>query len=285
VVVLLGIEISIIALASAASAASKGPDWEPRQTPPPITRYYHIERVIDARRWLPSADPDFGLEPAESALNLSGPLTRLREVHKSAVRAPETAVRGPRTPWTRITRTWTVRRPGLAAGRTLTVEQAPAAESNLKQSRPEKGQRPHVDLQRVKPRYAMVHLSHNLASHWLHQEGLRTKSSGNCANRHVGNCTSLDHVRTSTIARLIDLRRQSGCPVLVTGGTETGHAPGRYSHSAGYKLDITHNSCIDRYITKNHSRSGIRSDGSALYRSPTGTTFANESSHWDILFR
>jgi hypothetical protein len=142
-----------------------------------------------------------------------------------------------------------------------------------------------VDLNRVKPRAATVHMSHALAADWLRDEGLRTKSSGHCTNRNLFHCTSLEDVRTSTITRMIELKRRSGCPIMVTGGTETGHAPGRFSHSKGYKLDITHNSCIDRYITKKHEKSGTRGDGAALYRSPSGTVFADEIDHWDILFR
>ncbi|MBT2226205.1 hypothetical protein [Nonomuraea sp. NEAU-A123] len=142
-----------------------------------------------------------------------------------------------------------------------------------------------VDLTRVKPRAATVHLSHALAADWLRDEGLHTKSSGHCTNRNLFHCTSLEDVRTSTITRVIELKRQSGCPIMVTGGTETGHAPGRFSHGKGYKLDITHNSCIDRYISKKHEKSGTRGDGAALYRSPAGTVFADETDHWDILFR
>jgi hypothetical protein len=130
-----------------------------------------------------------------------------------------------------------------------------------------------------------MHMSHAVATRWLKTSGLRTTSSGHCTSRHLHHCTSLDSVRVGTIARVIDLKRQSGCPVMVTGGTEAGHAPGQYSHGNGYKLDITHNKCIDRYITKNHDRTGVRGDGSALYRSSDGTVFANESSHWDILFK
>ncbi|MFF0770321.1 hypothetical protein ACFYUK_15645 [Nonomuraea wenchangensis] len=142
-----------------------------------------------------------------------------------------------------------------------------------------------VDLTRVLPRQAAIPLSHATADGWLKVAGLRTKSTGNCTSKHHRHCTSLDRVRTGTVARIIQLKQESHCPILVTGGTEDGHAPGRYSHGNGYKLDIGHNSCIDQYITKNHQRSGVRGDGARLYRSASGTTFADESDHWDILFR
>ncbi|MCK2214158.1 hypothetical protein MF672_010190 [Actinomadura sp. ATCC 31491] len=147
------------------------------------------------------------------------------------------------------------------------------------------GPQARVDLTRVLPRQAAVRMSHAIANGWLRSAGLRTKSTGNCASKHQHHCTSLDKVRTGTVARIIQLKQESRCPIMVTGGTEEGHAPGRFSHGNGYKLDISHNSCIDHYITKNHKKSGVRGDGARLYRSASGTTFADEIDHWDILFR
>ncbi|MGW0192190.1 hypothetical protein [Nonomuraea sp. NPDC003201] len=145
--------------------------------------------------------------------------------------------------------------------------------------------RSEVDLTRVLPRFGAMHMSHGLATGWLRSGGVRMKSTGNCSSKHVHHCTSLDSVRTGTIARMIELKRESGCPIMVTGGTEAGHAPGQYSHGNGYKLDISHNTCIDRHITRYHAKAGVRSDGARLYRSGSGTVFADESDHWDILFR
>lgn len=198
VVALLGLEISIIALASAASAASTG---EARKSPPPVTRTYAIEGGIQTGHWFTTADP------------------------------------------------------------------------------------PKVDLKRVKTRQAAVRISHTTAVGRLRNAGLRWKSTGGCANRRLRYCTSLDSVRTATIAKIIELKRDSGCKIMVTGGTEAGHMPGRYSHEHGYKLDISLSPCVDRHIATSHTRVGTRSDGSPLYRSSDGTVFAKESDHWDILFR
>jgi hypothetical protein len=99
----------------------------------------------------------------------------------------------------------------------------------------------NVDLSRVKLRQSAARLSHVTANRWLKGAGLRTRSTGNCTSRYVHRCTSLDNVRTGTVARIIQLKRESGCPITVTGGTEVGHAPGPYSHGNGYKLDISHN--------------------------------------------
>ncbi|MEU4535590.1 hypothetical protein AB0G15_12060 [Streptosporangium sp. NPDC023825] len=125
------------------------------------------------------------------------------------------------------------------------------------------------------------------AKRLLRAAGLRWTSSGKCANRQGRNCTSLEAVRSETVSSAIELKRRSGCPLVVTGGTEVGHAPGPYSHYAGYKLDIKPNACINRYITKNYPSQGVRGDGARLYgqSATSGPLFAREADHWDILFR
>ncbi|MEU4698986.1 hypothetical protein [Nonomuraea dietziae] len=139
-------------------------------------------------------------------------------------------------------------------------------------------------LSRALPRHA-VRVSHAFAIDRLAQEGLSWKSSGHCADRHNRVCTSLQAMRSETLAGVIDLKRESGCKVVVTGGTEAGHAPGAFSHAAGYKIDIRHSECVDRHITRTYPKAGVRSDGAALYGSADGALFASESDHWDILFR
>lgn len=139
-------------------------------------------------------------------------------------------------------------------------------------------------LTRARPRQS-VRVSHTYAVNKLVGAGLRWKSSGRCIDRRLAFCTSLEAVRSATLNEVIALKRASGCPVMVTGGTEAGHAPGFYSHQHGYKLDITHNACVDRFITGRYPYRGIRRDGATLYKSPDGTVFADEIDHWDILFR
>ncbi|MFI7634038.1 hypothetical protein [Nonomuraea sp. NPDC049400] len=189
------------------------------------------------------------------------------------------------------TRDWRTERPiGPRKPRSAAVKPAkrPAhvRTARIARARPRlAGKHSRVDLTRVLPRQGAIQMSHTTAAGWLKSGGVKTRSSGNCTSKHGHNCTSLDSVRTGTIAGIMDLKRESGCPIMVTGGTEAGHAPGVYSHGNGYKLDISHNSCIDPYITKNHEKAGTRSDGARLYRADSGTIFADESDHWDILFR
>ncbi|GHH65844.1 hypothetical protein GCM10017673_10600 [Streptosporangium violaceochromogenes] len=133
-------------------------------------------------------------------------------------------------------------------------------------------------------RLPSVRLGHIQAAERLREAGLRWKSSGHCTDRQGRYCTSLEAVRTATVADVIALKRRSGCPIVITGGTEIGHAPGRYSHHAGYKLDISPNRCISGYIKREYPYRRVRGDGARLY-GDSGTVYARESDHWDILFR
>ncbi|MFC5823140.1 hypothetical protein [Nonomuraea insulae] len=304
VVALLGIEITIIALASAASAATHpegsavpgslyevdgwmgGPELGLRTVAygDLMEVYERLETVHD---W-PSIDPRWPNMIHENAWDtdeFQGDWTaqddfRVDRITRDDFRADRTT-----RDESRADRTTQETRTPSAASKAV---KSPVRRKVTKRYRI----RPHVahrhaqvDLTRVLPRQAAVQISHATANGWLKSAGLRTKSTGGCASKHQLHCTSLDSVRTGTIAKVIQLKQQSGCPIMVTGGTERGHAPGQFSHGNGYKLDISHNACIDRHITKNHHKAGTRADGAKLYKSGAGTTFADESDHWDILFR
>ncbi|WP_449064009.1 hypothetical protein [Planomonospora algeriensis] len=129
-----------------------------------------------------------------------------------------------------------------------------------------------------------VWLNHTQAARRLQRAGLGLYSSGGCTDRRLRQCTSLEAIRTRTLRGAIRLKRRSGCPLTLTGGTEIGHVVGRYSHGNGYKLDVAPNACVDRHITRTQPFRGVRSDGALLYGSPE-SLYARTPSHWDILFR
>jgi hypothetical protein len=137
-----------------------------------------------------------------------------------------------------------------------------------------------------------MRMSQAEAMHDLLSAGLGWKSSGHCANADRRTCTSLEDIRYGTLMQVIDLKRSSGCPITVTGGTEKGHAGGYFSHRNGFKVDIAHNACVDSYITRTYRFWKVRGDGADLYRPaqvpglPSDLdVYADEPSHWDILFR
>lgn len=114
--------------------------------------------------------------------------------------------------------------------------------------------------------------------------GIDVYSSGGCTNRNKSNCTSFDQINDSTVAGIITLKGASGCAITITGGTETGHASGTYSHWNGYKVDVSITSCVSSYITRNFTYQGKRGDGAPLYKSAAGNLYANEGNHWDITY-
>ena len=129
-------------------------------------------------------------------------------------------------------------------------------------------------------------LSNAEALRRLHAVGISVTSTGHCSNRDNPNSTSLDGVLSGTIDGIIGLRRASGCPIVITGGTEAGHGrpgPGR-THWNGYKLDIDPNACVSNYITRHFRYTGVRGDGARMWTSPHGDVYAREGNHWDIVY-
>lgn len=127
-------------------------------------------------------------------------------------------------------------------------------------------------------------LDQQFAEEALRAHGIRWRSTGGCSDRRVATCTSFEKIRWGTVKGLIDFAESSSCEIIVTGGTERGHARGPYSHWNGYKADIATGPCVDRAIER-YPSAGVRGDGAELYRSPDGALFARESDHWDITFR
>jgi hypothetical protein len=122
---------------------------------------------------------------------------------------------------------------------------------------------------------ARVRLKANAITWW---------SSGNCTNRLRADCTSFDQIRRTTIEGIVTLRKSSRCPIMVTGGTETGHGGGTYTHWNGWKLDIALNGCVARYIRRWFSDVGYIDGWGHQYRAPSGNLYTNEGDHWDILY-
>jgi hypothetical protein len=134
------------------------------------------------------------------------------------------------------------------------------------------------------PAYAVTKVSQASAESQFRAAGVTWSSSGNCSTRSNSTCTSFEQVNQSSVSGIVTLRSASGCAINVTGGTEVGHASGTYSHYNGYKIDISHSSCNDGYITGSFSRIADRGDGAAQYQAASGNIYADEGSHWDITY-
>src|ERR1700761_6467163 len=84
-------------------------------------------------------------------------------------------------------------------------------------------------------------MTQSAAASSLSSVGITWSSSGGCTHRNVSTCTSFDQINSGTVDGVKTLRTASGCAINITGGTETGHASGTYSHWNGYKVDVGKN--------------------------------------------
>jgi hypothetical protein len=134
------------------------------------------------------------------------------------------------------------------------------------------------------PSFAVTKLTDAQAASQLSASGIGRSSSGGCTNRNVATCTSYEQINQETVSGIKTFKAISGCAVTITGGTETGHASGTYSHWNGYKVDVPLTTCISSYITGHYAYAGVRGDGAPMYKAPSGNIYARESSHWDITY-
>lgn len=131
---------------------------------------------------------------------------------------------------------------------------------------------------------AVTKLTQAQAASQLSAAGVTWSSSGHCTTRSNSTCTSFDQINQSTVSGVITLKHASGCAINITGGTEVGHASGTYSHYNGYKVDISHNSCIDGYIHSAFTKIGNRGDGYPQWKAASGNIYCDEGTHWDITY-
>jgi len=130
-----------------------------------------------------------------------------------------------------------------------------------------------------------VRLTQAQAEARLKPNGITASSTGGCTNRNNPHCTSYEGILSGTVNGVITLKKASGVSSLViTGGTEVGHARGTYSHSNGYKVDVRHSATLDRYIRTAFQKIGNRGDGYPRWRAPSGNIYCDEGTHWDIVY-
>ncbi|HZG04468.1 MAG TPA: hypothetical protein VE546_12980 [Streptomyces sp.] len=122
-------------------------------------------------------------------------------------------------------------------------------------------------------------LTHSQATSRFRAAGITWSSSGGCSDRNNPTCTSFEQINLTTVQGAETLKSASGCALNITGGTETGHASGTYSHWNGYKLDFSLSTCLNNYIT-----SRFTYIGSSKYQSGSGNIYFRESNHWDVTY-
>ncbi|KRV49367.1 hypothetical protein AQ490_20450 [Wenjunlia vitaminophila] len=138
---------------------------------------------------------------------------------------------------------------------------------------------PGVGLASTTEAHAVTKLSHSEAASMFRSSGITWSSSGNCSDRYNSTCTSFEQINLTTVQGAQTLKSASGCALNITGGTETGHASGTYSHWNGYKLDMSLSTCLNNYVTGNFSYIG-----SSKWQSGSGNVYYREGDHWDITY-
>uniref|UniRef100_A0A915LH69 Uncharacterized protein n=1 Tax=Meloidogyne javanica TaxID=6303 RepID=A0A915LH69_MELJA len=71
------------------------------------------------------------------------------------------------------------------------------------------------------PSFLCFTYTHSQAMNLLQNEGISISSTGRCSNRNNPQCTSLEGIHSEAIDGIITLKKASGCPIIITGGTET----------------------------------------------------------------
>ncbi len=165
----------------------------------------------------------------------------------------------------------------LVAGASVGVAAGPAA-----QAAPTAPAAPSAQAAPAAP--LITKISHSQATSMFRSSGITWSSSGGCSDRNTPACTSFEQLNLASAQGAQTLKSASGCALNVTGGTETGHAGGTYSHWNGYKLDYSLSNCLNGYVTGSFAYIGRRGDGAAMYESGSGNIYARESNHWDVTY-
>lgn len=128
-------------------------------------------------------------------------------------------------------------------------------------------------------------LTHEQAVDQLRAAGITWNSTGGCTDRDNPKCTSFEQVNSGTIEGVITLKRASGCPINISGGTEAGHSMlNARNHWTGYKLDLSKNTCLNNYIRGSFTYVGRRADGYGQWQALSGNLYCDEGNHWDVLY-
>ncbi|MEV6524254.1 hypothetical protein AB0M43_20070 [Longispora sp. NPDC051575] len=134
------------------------------------------------------------------------------------------------------------------------------------------------------PAFAATKLTQSQAAGQLSASGITWSSSGGCTNRNVSTCTSFEQINQSTVSGIKTFKAITGCAINITGGTETGHSGGTYSHWNGYKVDVGKTTCVTNYVKNHYTYVGYISGWGYQYKAPSGNLYTDEGNHWDILY-
>lgn len=107
-----------------------------------------------------------------------------------------------------------------------------------------------------------------------------------CKDGGTSGCTNIVGMTPTTFKGVTDLKKACNCSILITGGTEGGHASHGPSRAP---LDLSFDSNLEKYILANQKGPVIMVQGGKYpqYTSSIGNrnaTFVKESDHWHVVF-
>lgn len=112
-----------------------------------------------------------------------------------------------------------------------------------------------------------------------------------CTGSSGSGCTNVAGMQEAAVQEIIALANAcgNGC-VVITGGTEPGHAPGTYSHANGYKVDLRTTDALNNFIKGKMRQVGTRTgnepgpiywDSCGNPAQKSGNQYVFASDHWD----
>jgi hypothetical protein len=97
--------------------------------------------------------------------------------------------------------------------------------------------------------------------------------------------TQVAGLTEDTIQDLISFQEAYESELVITGGSESGHAPGIASHGSGQKVDLRLNASLDEYIRTTFTPfNSSRTDVSEAYTDEKGNYYYLENDHWDVCY-
>lgn len=125
--------------------------------------------------------------------------------------------------------------------------------------------------------------THDEAATKLNGAGIGITSTGNCSNQNNSKCTSLQGIPKSTVDKLINLKKESGCSFNVTGGTEVGHK----SHGPGRPVvDVTENDCLAKELENPKKYDITKICTTNKYNDVRhNCTYVEKTSHFHLVFK
>lgn len=97
--------------------------------------------------------------------------------------------------------------------------------------------------------------------------------------------TQVAGLTDETIKDLISFQSDYGSELVITGGSEGGHASGTASHGNGQKVDLRLSDTLNSYIESNFTPfDSSRTDVSASYTDGKGNYYYLENDHWDVCY-